>query len=128
MQIWQTALLIYSLAFFIGVVVRFRKLKTHTNAPQRHNTLQTMAIEVGEGQTAAARQIAQGAAASSRVFCACVRAGENLRPNLETTFGEEILCPDLRLRSGRNTPFWWIFRSWKIVRTNIRLHLQCTQI
>ena len=44
---------------------------------------------------------------------ACVRAGANLRPNLETTSGEEIPCPDLRLRSGRNTSFRWIFRSWK---------------
>ena len=50
----------YSLAFFRGVVVRFRKLEIHTNAAQRHSTLQTMAIEVREGQTAAARQTAQG--------------------------------------------------------------------
>ena len=34
----------------------------------------------------------------------CAR-GANLRPNLETTSGEEIPCPDLSLRSGRNTPF-----------------------
>ena len=46
------------------MVVRFRKPETHPNAPQRHNTLQTMAIEVREGQAAAARQMAQGAAAS----------------------------------------------------------------
>ena len=31
-----------------GVVARFRNPETHTNAPQRHNTLQTMAIEVRE--------------------------------------------------------------------------------
>ena len=37
---------IKSLAFFRGVVVRFRKAETRTNAPQRQNTLQTMAIEV----------------------------------------------------------------------------------
>ena len=29
------------------------------------------------------------------LFCSCVRAGANLRPNLETTPGEEIPCPDL---------------------------------
>ena len=29
------------------------------------------------------------------------------------TSGEDIPCPDLRLRSGRNTSFRWIFRSWK---------------
>ena len=48
------------------------------------------------------------------LFCACVRAGANLRPNHETTSGEEIPCPDLSLRSGRNTSFRWIFRSWKL--------------
>ena len=48
------------------------------------------------------------------LFCACVRAGANLRPNLETTSEEEIPCPYLSLRSGRNTPFQWIFRSWKL--------------
>ena len=47
------------------------------------------------------------------LLCACVRAGATLRPNLETTPEEEIPCPDLSLRSGRNTPFRWIFRSWK---------------
>ena len=30
------------------------------------------------------------------LFCACVRAGAILRPNLDTTSGEEIPCPDLR--------------------------------
>ena len=39
------------------VVVRFRKPETHTNAQHRHNTLQTMAIEVREGQAAAALQM-----------------------------------------------------------------------
>ena len=48
------------------------------------------------------------------LFCACVRVGANLRPNLETISGEEIPCPDLSLRSGRNTPFRWIFPSWKL--------------
>ena len=64
---------------FRAVVVRFRKLETHANAPQRHNTQQTMAIEVRDGQAAAARQIAQGAAASSRisaVLCVCARGGK----------------------------------------------------
>ena len=41
----------------------------------------------------------------------CARA--NLRPNLETKSGE-VPCLALRLRSGRSTPFRWIFRSWKL--------------
>ena len=49
------------------------------------------------------------------LLCACVHAGANLRPNLKTTSGEEISCPDLSLRSGRNTFFLWIFRSWKLL-------------
>ena len=48
------------------------------------------------------------------LFCACVRAGANLRPNLETASGEEIPRPDLSLGSGRNTPFRWIFRPWEL--------------
>ena len=48
------------------------------------------------------------------LFCASVRAGANLRPILETTSGEEIPCPDLSLRWGRNTVFRWIFRSWHL--------------
>ena len=50
-------------------------------------------------------------------YCYSVRGcarGANLRPNLETTSGEEMPCPYLSLRSGRNTPFRWIFRSWKL--------------
>ena len=64
---------------FRRVVVRFRKPETRTNAPQRHNTLHTMAIEMREGQAAAARQMAQGAVAFSRitaVLCACARGGK----------------------------------------------------
>ena len=45
------------------------------------------------------------------LFCACVR-GANLRPNPEET-GVEIF-PGLSLRSGRNTFFRWICRSWKL--------------
>ena len=62
------------------------------------------------------------------LFCTCVRAGAKLRPNLETTSGEEIPCPDLRLRSGRNIPFSVDFPILVIVRASIRLHMQCTQI
>ena len=51
---------------------------------------------------------------SELLFCACVRAGANLRPNLETTSGEQIPCPDLSLRSGRKNLGRWIFRSWKL--------------
>ena len=106
---WQQCS-IHSLAFFRGVVVRFRKAETYTNVPQRHNTLQTMAIEVREGQAAAARQMAQGAAASSRisaVSCVYARGGKfeicglTSRQHLEKTY----LVP---------TPFRWIIRSWKL--------------
>ena len=48
------------------------------------------------------------------LFCACVRAGAILWPDLETTSWEEIPCPDHSLRSEGNTPFRWIFRSWKL--------------
>ena len=93
-----TAMFNIFVGIFRGVVVRFRKLGTQTNAPQRRNTLQTVAIEVREGQAAAAWRIAQGAAASSRIIAvmARVRAEANLRSNLETTFREEIPCLDLR--------------------------------
>ena len=104
--------------------MRFRKRETHTNAPQRHNTLQTMAIEVREVKRQLLGKLPRGLPHLRELllFCACVRAAANLQPNLETTCGEEIPCPDLRLRSGRNTPFRCIFRSWKF-RTNIRLHI-----
>ena len=72
------------------VVVRFRKAPTHTNAPQRRNTLQTMAIEAREVQAAAAWEIAQEAAVSLRITdVVCMRAGAKLRPSLQTTTGEE---------------------------------------
>ena len=51
---------------------------TH-NAPQHHNTLHTMAIDVRVGQAAAARHMAQVAAASSRltaVLFLCARGGK----------------------------------------------------
>ena len=48
------------------------------------------------------------------LFCACVRAGASLRPNIVTKYGEEVTYPDFSLRSGRNIPFRWIFRSWKL--------------
>ena len=57
---------------------------------------------------------------SCRIFlnyCCSVRVcarGANLLPNFETTSGQETPYPDLRLRSGRNTPFRWIFGSWKL--------------
>ena len=105
--------------FSEGWLYDFEKPK-HTNAPQRHNMLQIMAIEVREGQAAAAWRMAQGAAASSRVTavqCVCARGGKLAAyplPTLETTSGEEIPCLDLSLRSGRNTPFRWVFRSSKL--------------
>ena len=75
-----TALFSIFVGIFRGVRERFRKGETHTNAPRRHNTLQTMAIEVREGQAAAARQLApEGAAAYSRisaVLCVCSRGGK----------------------------------------------------
>ena len=50
--------------------------------------------------------------------------------NFETTSGEAIPCPDLRLISGRNT-LSMDFPIWKIFRINvrlIRLQMQCKQI
>ena len=45
-------------------------------APRRRNTLETMAIEVREGQAATTRQMAQGAAASlGTAAVLCVSAG-----------------------------------------------------
>ena len=66
-------------------------------------------------KAAAARQCPRGLPHLRELLllCACMPAGENLRPDLETTSGEEIPCPDLS-RRGRNTPFRWIFRSWKL--------------
>ena len=61
------------------------------------------------------------------LFCACVRAGANLRPN-STTSGEEMPCPDLRLRSGRNTPFRWIFRSWNCQKQHSSPHAVYTYL
>ena len=81
---------ICSLAFVREGVVRFRKPEAHPNPPQRYNTLQTMAMEVREGQAAAARQMVQGAAAPSLiavVLCMCAPLGQNCdltsRRNLE---------------------------------------------
>ena len=109
--------------FFRGVVARFPKPETNTNASQRHKTLQIMAIELREGQAAAARQMIQEAAASSpmtAVPCVCAGAksrltsGQHLESNSRLTslkISYKIPCPDLSLRSGRNTLFRWIFRS-----------------
>ena len=44
----------------------------------------------------------------------CVRAGGKLRPNLETTSGEELRCPNLCPISGRNTLFGGFFDLGKI--------------
>ena len=79
---------------FVGIFQRgcctIRKSDTHTNAPHRHNTPQTTAIEVHEGQAAAARLMAVGVAASSRItaiLCVGARGGQicglTLRQHLE---------------------------------------------
>ena len=68
-----------------------------------------------EGQVAAAPQMAH-CRIFANYFCP-VRVssrGQNCGLKLETTSGKEIPCPDLSLRSGRNTPFPWIFRPWKL--------------
>ena len=63
--------------YFGGVVERFRKPEAHTNAPHRHNTQQTMAIEAHDGQAAATWHMAQEAAASLRITAVvCVRGGK----------------------------------------------------
>ena len=64
-------------AFFRGVVVRFSKSRnTHKRAEAPQYAIQTIAIEVREGEAAAARQMACRAAVSSRItavlyVCAC---------------------------------------------------------
>ena len=106
------------------MVVRFRKAESHTNAPQRHKTLQTMAVEMHEGQAAAARQMAHRAAASSRITavpCVCARGGkiaDYTRDNMwrRTTLSRSQ--PDIGTRHSFSVDFSII----EIVRTNIRLH------
>ena len=114
----------------MSLVVRFRKPETRTNAPQRHNTLQTW-----RSRRARVKLQLFGTwpgrlpylCEFPLFYASCVRVGEKLRANPEATSGEGLNCPDLRLRSGRNTPFRWIFLL-EIVKTDIRLHMQCTQI
>ena len=71
----------------------------HTQTPRSATTrhVQTMTIEVREGQAAAARQMSQGAAISSQitaVLCVCARGGQICG-----------LTSRQHLESGRNTLF-----------------------
>ena len=93
---------------FSEVVVRFRKAEAHTNAPQRHNTLQTHGDRGARGSNGSCSAKGPGDCRIFANYCCSVRvrAGANLRPSLETTSGEEIPCLDLSLRSGRNTPLF----------------------
>lgn len=82
---------------FRGGVVQFGKTEnTHTNAPQRHITLQTISIEEREGKAAVARKMTQGAAASSPSTAVLfVRAGARCWPDFEKPSEEEMPCPGL---------------------------------
>ena len=85
---------------FVGIFWRggctiSKPRNTHKGAAERHNTLQTMAIEGVKRQLL--YKWPRGLPHLRELlllFCACVHAGANSRPNLETTSGEEIPCPD----------------------------------
>ena len=98
---WQQCS-IYSLAFSEGWLYDFEKPK-HTQTPR------SGATRYRPWRSRCARVKRQLLGKWPRglphlrellLFCACVRAGANLRPSLETTSGEEIPCPDLSLRSS----------------------------
>ena len=92
--------------------------------------LQTMAIEVREGQAAAAPQMARGAAAPSRftaVLCVCARGGKFAASPRENIWRRNTLSRS-RPEIGTKHAFSVDFPILEIVRTNIRLHMQCTQI
>ena len=69
------------LNIFVSILQRggctISKPETHTKTPQRHNTLQTVAIDVREGQAAAADNWPGGRPHLREIllFCACVRGG-----------------------------------------------------
>ena len=98
-----------SLAFLRGVVVRYRKAEIHTNAPQGHNTLyRPRRSRCARVKRQLLGKWPRGLPRLRKLLmfcCACVRAGANLRPYLQTTSGEEI---PFSLRSGRHRPFRWI--------------------
>lgn len=106
----------------------------HTNVPQRLNTPPTVAITAREGQSAAARPMAQEDVTYLRTYCCwvCVhvRVGQT-RPNqarpLNNIWRRTTLSrspPEI----GTKHPFLVDFPILEMVRTNVRLHLQCTHI
>ena len=107
---------IFSWAFFRGVAVRFRKAETHTKRRSARTRYRPWRSRCARIKRQLHDKWPRGLPhiCELLLFCACVRAGANLRPILEKTCGEETPCPDLSLRFGQNTHFRWIFRSWKL--------------
>ena len=58
----------------------------------------------------------------------CVRAGANLRPNLEKHLEKYLVPIYLSLRLRRKHPFSVDFPILQIFRTDVRLHMQCTYL
>ena len=48
------------------------------------------------------------------LFCACVRAGADLRPNLETNIWRRDTLSRSQVEIETMHPFWWIFLSLKL--------------
>ena len=87
---------------------------TQTHRSAKHTT--DHGDRGAQGSSGSCSVNGQGSATSSRitaVLCVCARGGK-FGPNLETTSGEEISCPDLSLRSRQSTRFRRIFLSWKL--------------
>ena len=101
---------------FVGIFQRGgRTISKSRNAHQRAAAPQHATDHGDRGARGSSGSCSANGPGGCRIFAnyrcsvrVCAR-GRNLRPNLETTPGEEITCPDLSLRLGRNTPF----RPWK---------------
>ena len=106
-------MIVYSLAFSERVVVRFRNTHKRAATPPYARPWRSRCARV-KRQLLGKWPKGLPHLRELLLFCACVRAGANLRPNLETTSGEEIPCRDLSLRSGRKAHFRRFFRSWKL--------------
>ena len=122
---------VHSLAFFRGVNCAISKSR---NAHKRAAAPQHATNHGDRGARGPSGSCSANSPGGCRIFanyCCSVRVsarGANLRPNLETTSGEEIPCPDLRLDRDETHPFSVYFLILEVVRTIIRLHMQCTQI
>ena len=120
---------IYSLEVFRGVVVRFRTAETHRSAavPQH-------ATDHGDrGARGSSDSCSANGPGGCRIFaslCCSVRvcAGANLRPNPRGNIWRRNTLPPSQPEIGTKHPLSMDFLILEIVRTNIRLHMKCTQI